>query len=147
MILNLIILLHTTSGTTNFNSIKISSTYKLKCPHKHSTHGGPTVTIVLHIWHSYASYFPTYLSLLANFCSRQSSSSHFRPTILRSFISSQLTTWFCHYSQKTSMPPTHYNCTARRTATQQFLQWKLQYHIKYVLSSLTKSEGNFLMAK
>ena len=31
----------------------------------------------------------------------------FIPKILLSFISSQLTTWFCHNSQKTSMPPVH----------------------------------------
>ena len=29
----------------------------------------------------------------------------FKPKILQSFISSQSTTWFCHDSQKTSMPP------------------------------------------
>ena len=32
-------------------------------------------------------------------------SSTFEPKVLQSFISSQLTTWFCHNSQKTNMPP------------------------------------------
>ena len=68
--------------------------------------GGPTVTTVLHICLGYASYFPTYLPLLANFCSRQSSSSHLDPQFCKVlFLHSLITTWFCHYSKKTSIPP------------------------------------------
>ena len=40
-------------------------------------------------------------------CSRHSSASHLNPKFC-SFISSQLTTWFCHDSQKTSMPPINF---------------------------------------
>ena len=49
----------------------------------------------------------------------------FNPTILQSLISSQLTTWFCHYSQKTSMPLE--NCIVGMLVTCP-IWWQLEHH-------------------
>ena len=47
----------------------------------------------------------------------------FKPKILQSFISSQLTTWFRHDSQKTSMPPPHSWHWDRNTTSQFKSAW------------------------
>ena len=68
---------------------------------KHMT-GGPTVTIVLLHLRTFSSHLTVIIGkvLLLSFFSFT-----FQPKILQTFISSQLTTWFRHDSQKTSMPP------------------------------------------
>ena len=62
-----------------------------------------------HICTSHFSYLRTFPSHLTFIDSKNLLSSFFtftlKPKILQSFISSQLTTWFCHDSQITSMSP------------------------------------------
>ena len=56
----------------------------------------PTVTVLLHVCHIIVPFRGTLLSLFFNVT--------FKPEILQSFISSQLTLCFRHDSQKTSLP-------------------------------------------
>ena len=47
----------------------------------------------------------------------------FKPKILQSFISSQLTTWLCHDSQKTSMPPTNRSISVTYASVETLCIW------------------------
>ena len=75
--------------------------------------GGPTVTIILHVCHIKAPFLPPLTLIIDENLLFSFFSFTFKPNILQSFISSQLTTRFCHDSQKTSMPST-FRLTAER---------------------------------
>ena len=74
------------------------------CSHNCETHMGDLP------WPSYfrfVTFKNLFFTLNCHFCQKLLSSFFsftFKLKILQSFISSQLTTWFCHYSQKTCMP-------------------------------------------